>query len=196
MKFITKLLLCLTISHACGALTGLAQQKRYCPAPPPSPFKHNAQIVTRLDRSADRMRTTLQHPRIIGRAGEGLYLSATFLYQDPKRPARPTLDLLFVSSSREFRYRQVHNLVILSDGKRAASIGEVRYQSRTDGQGMALEATGVTISYEELLNITRARKVVARIGASEFELSNNHLESLRELASLMAPPPSRWRAED
>ena len=196
MKLITKILLCLTISLACGAPLGSAQTKRYCPVPPPSPYKHNAQIVTSFDPSADRMRTTLRHPRIIGKEGDGLYLSATFLYEDPKRPASPTVDLIFISSSREFRYRQMHNLVILCDGKRSPFIGTVRYQSQTDQQGMALEATSITITYAELLNITRARRVVARLGASEFELTRNHLESLRELASLILPPPSRWRAED
>ncbi len=195
MRLKSKLLFCLMISLLCSPLS-FAQHKRLCAVPPPSPFKHSAQIVTSFDPSAQGMRTTLQHPRIIGREGAGLYLSATFLYQDPKRSTQPALDMIFVSSSRDFRYRQAHDLSILCDGKRTAYIGTVRYQSRTDEQGMALEATTITITYDELLNITRARKVVARLGQSEFELTNNHLESLRELASLMMPPPSRWRAEE
>lgn len=195
MRHITICLLCLTIAAA-GSSFCLAQNKRLCPVPPPSPFKHSAQIVTSFDPSADRMRTTLEHPRVLGKEGAGVYLSATFLHHDTRRPAPAIVDIIFISSSPEFKFRQTHDLVIICDGKRAPVIGAARYRSQTNAQGAALEATSITLSYDELRNMTRARKVIARIGQSEFELTNNHLESLRELASLMMPPPSRWRAED
>ncbi len=53
------------------ALSGFAQ-KRYCQVPPPSPFKHNALIVTRLDKPTKRMKVVLEHPVSLGHAGEAL----------------------------------------------------------------------------------------------------------------------------
>ncbi|MBA2731412.1 MAG: hypothetical protein H0U54_00830 [Acidobacteria bacterium] len=47
------------------------------------------------------------------------------------------------------------------------------------------------MTYATLLNLIKARRVTARLGATEFQLSNNHLESLREIAMLMAPPPPK-----
>ncbi|HEV2707352.1 MAG TPA: hypothetical protein VGV59_15650 [Pyrinomonadaceae bacterium] len=194
MRF-TKFILCLTISLACSP-AGFAQKKTLCPAPPPSPYKHNARIVTGFDARTNLMRTTLEHPRAISHGNSVVYLSAAFVHQDPKRPVKPTLDVAFARSSREPRSLRSHDLALICDGRSASFIGAARFQSRRDAHGMAQDAAIVTLSYEELLNVTRAQKVVARIGGEEFELTRNHLEALRELASLMGPPPSRWRVAE
>src|ERR1043166_8973701 len=81
-------------------------QKRMCPKPPPSPFKHDGQIVTSYDSRSGGMRTTLQHPRPLGAGAEVYYLAATFMHQDPRRPAAPTLDLILVSASPAASLRQ------------------------------------------------------------------------------------------
>ena len=60
--------------------------------------------------------------------------------------------------------------------------------------GTTLESARITLSYADASAITRARNVVARVGGAEVSLTNNHLEALREIVSLMAPSPSRWQA--
>ncbi|MCA1633730.1 MAG: hypothetical protein LC802_08430 [Acidobacteria bacterium] len=171
-------------------------QKRFCPVPPPSPFKHSGRIVTSFDRSIKGMRTTLEHPRALGKGTEGLYFAASFIHNDPRRPTTPTVELVFVSSSPVTRYRDSHNLVFFCDGQQLTINQKASYKSQTGEGGTALEATRISLSYADVLAITRSRKVSARVGATDVEFTNNHLEALRELVSLIAPPAGRWGAEE
>jgi hypothetical protein len=171
---------------------GLAQKKKFCPAPPPSPFKHSGEIVTSFDASAKVMRTTLEHPRPLGGAENGLYLKASFVHQ---RSGMQTLELVFVSASRAQKLNGARTLALVCDGKPVPLASAANYQTRSSGNGLTVEALRVTLSQNDLAGLTGARKVTARVGAEEYELSNNHLEALRELASLMAGSAPRWRAE-
>ncbi len=197
MRLIPRIVLCAALLAASTA-PALSQQKRKtaCPVPPPSPFKHNGQITTKLDRSANGMRTTLEHPRSIEAAGAAIYLSASFTHQDPRQPAAPTMELSFLSVAPAQKFRDAHDLVIVSDGAARSFAGATGYQTRTDAAGSTLEAAKVRLSYDDVLTLTRAHKVSARLGLAEFELTRNHLEALRELASLMAPSPARWRTTE
>jgi hypothetical protein len=168
-------------------------QKRMCPKPPPSPFKHDGQIVTSFDGRAGGMRTTLQHPRPLGGGAEVYYLAATFMHQDPARPGAPTLDLILVSSSPAAGLRAGQQLALLLDGQPLSFGQQVSYRNQTAPDGTPLESARITLSYADASAITHARNVVARVGGTQVELTNNHLEALRELVSLMAPSPSRWQ---
>jgi hypothetical protein len=162
-------------------------QKRYCEIPPPSPFKHNALIVTRYDKPTKRMKTVLEHPVSLSHGGDALYLSASFFFTDPKLRTRPMLDIALVSVSKEAKYGASHDVKILADGARSAMVGQVQYQSGKDAHGLVREIAHATITYETLFNLIQARRVTAQIGSTEFELTGNHLEALREIASLMVP---------
>ena len=162
-------------------------QKKLCVKPPPSPYKHDAQISTSLDRKANAMRVTLQHPRALGKGAELFYMGATFIHQDPRRPSNPTLDLLLVAASPLTKLN-AGGLSILCDGRPCAQTRKVNFMA---GPGGA-EAAKLTLSYAEASSITHARKVVARVGAKEVEFTNNHLEALREMVSQLAPPPGLW----
>ena len=171
-------------------------QKKFCPVAPPSPFKHSGRIVTSFDRSINGMRTTLEHPRALGKGVEGLYFAASFIHQDPRRPSTLTLELVFVSTAPVVRFRDSHALVFFADGQQRAFNQKVSYKSQKSNDGTALEATRISLSYTDVVSLTRSRKVSARLGATDVEFTNNHLEALRELVSLMAPSPGRWGAED
>ena len=182
---LSRITLLVALVLAC-ALSGFAQ-KRYCQVPPPSPFKHNALIVTRYDKQAKRMKTVLEHPLSLSQQGDAVYLYASFFYSDPKLRTRPTLEIAFISVSKERKYRDSHDLSILTDGVRAPFIAPVQYQSGKGEGGHVQEVMKATLSYESLINLVRARRVTAQIDATSFELTGNHLESLREIASLMVP---------
>ena len=162
-------------------------QKRMCPKPPPSPFKHDGQIVTSFDGRAGGMRTTLEHPRTLGKGTDLFYLAATFMHQDPRRPGAPTLDLILVSATPAARLRAGAAPVFVLDGQPRYMNQNVSYRSQSDNRGETLADAAA---------LTHARTVVARIGGVEVELTNNHLEALREMVSLMAPSPSRWQTAD
>ena len=163
-------------------------QKRYCEIPPPSPFKHTALIVTRYDKPAKRMKTVLEHPLSLGHAGgDALYLSASFFFSDPRLRARPMLELHFISVSKEPKLRNSPDVTILADAARLPLVGRAQYQSVKGEKGFVHETITATVTYDTLFNLIRAKRVIAQLGSAHFELTNNHLESLREVASLMAP---------
>jgi hypothetical protein len=185
MNPLSRLTLSVAFILACTA-SGFAQ-KTYCEVPPPSPFKHNALIVTRYDKPAKRMKVVLEHPFSLSRQGDALYLSASFFYADPRLRVRPMLSVAFISVSKEPKYRGAHNLSILTDGVRSPFAAPVQYRTAKGEHGFTQEVMQLSLSYDNLLDLIRARKVTASLGSTEFELTNNHLESLREIASLMVP---------
>lgn len=193
-KIIPRLLLC-TALLLIAFPDALSQKRRACPTPPPSPFKHSGEIVTSFDSARRVVRTTLEHPGPLSAGAEGpVYLSASFVHRDARTGARQTLDLVFVSASRVNRFQQSHDISLVGDGRAVALSSPARYESKASG-GTVYETAGVTLTAEDLASLTGARKVSARLGAVEFELSRNHLEALREMASLMGNSPSRWSAE-
>ena len=161
-------------------------QKKLCVKPPPSPYKHDAQISTSLDRKANAMRVTLQHPRALGKGVEQFYMAATFLHQDPRRPSTPTLDLLLYAATPASKLAS--GLSFLCDGRPCAQTRNVGFVSGPGGAG----AARVTLTYAEAASITHARKVVARVGGADLEFTSNHLEALREMVSQLAPSPGLW----
>jgi hypothetical protein len=171
-------------------------QKRMCAKPPPSPFKHEGQIVTSFDGRAGGMRTTLEHPRPVGRGTDIYYLAASFMLQDPRRPSTPTLDLVLVSASPTARLRAGQDPSFALDGQSRPLSRNVSYKSQPDGSGGTLDSVRITLSYADASAIANARKVVARVGGAEIELTNNHLEALREMVSQLAPSPGRWQTAD
>ena len=187
----SRLLLC-ALLVALAAPLALAQ-KRFCPTPPPSPFKHDGEIVTKFDGRAGGMRTTLQHPRPIGSGNEVFYLAASFMHQDPRRPSAPALDLMVVSGSSLAHLRAGQQVTFVLDGQTRAVNQSVNYASRPDGSGGTLDSASIRLTYADASAITHARRVVARVGGAEVELTSNHLEALREMVSLLAPSTGRWQ---
>ena len=177
--FLPLLLLLVCVSSA-------AAQKRACPVPPPSPFKHNGRIVTSYDRATRGMRTTMTHPRLLGPSGAGYYLVASFAHQNPQRPTRLTMELVFVSAGKQ--PPGAGPISFVADGREFPLYGtSAQFQSVSDGQGASHQAARVSLPLDTVTNLLRARKVSARLGADSIELTHNHLEALRELASLLTP---------
>jgi hypothetical protein len=190
MRAISRLLLSAAILIL--LTTNAFPQKRLCPKPPPSPFKHDGEIVTSFDGRAGGMRTTLEHPRPLGRGVDLFYLAASFMHQNPQRPGTPALDLIIYSTSPTARLHTGQNLVLVLDGQPLSFNRSVSYGSLPAGGNSAR----LTLSYAEASALTHAHKVSAQVGGTEIELTNNHLEALREILSLMAPSPGRWQTAD
>jgi hypothetical protein len=171
-------------------------QKRMCAKPPPSPFKHDGEIVTSFDSRAGGMRTVLEHPRPVGRGTDLYYLGASFMLQDPRRPSAPTLDLVLVSASPTAKLRAGQDPSFILDGQPRSISRNVSYKSQSDRSGGTLDSVRITLSYAEASAIANARKAVVRVGGAEIELTNNHLEALREIVSQLAPSPGRWQTAD
>jgi hypothetical protein len=165
-------------------------QKRLCPKPPPSPFKHDGEIVTSFDSRAGGMRTTLEHPRAIGSGTELYHLAASFMHQSAKRPGTPALELVLYTNSPTARPQETVALVL--DGQARPFAQNASFRSQPGGGN----AVRLTLTYADLSALTQARNASVQLGGAQLALSNNHLESLREMLSLLAPPPSRWQTAD
>lgn len=163
--------------------TGFAQ--KFCTVSPPSPFHHSGLIATSFDESAGRMKATLEHPNTVG---NGVYLYASFFYQDRRLRTPPTIDIYFVSASKHPKYRDSHDVSIAAGGGELAHGMRTNYFTESGSKGLTIEKTVITLTYAELLNLIKSNRVTARLGDTEIELTNNHLEALREIASMMVPP--------
>ncbi len=183
---------------ACCAPAGYAQtyrtKKGGCPVPPPSPFKHTGKIVTTLDSAG--MRTTLQHPFVIGSEQNGIVMAASFIHLDPRRGVRPSVELYFFSAPLSLSRIDLNGLTLLADGNSVSGDDALRFSPVSNKQGFPHGATKATLNYDAFINLLKARKVAARAGVNEFALTNNHLEGLRELASLMAPASKSWTVSE
>lgn len=166
-------------------------QKRLCPKPPPSPYKHAGEIVTSFDSRAGGMRTTLQHPRALGKGTEVYHLAASFIHQSTKRPGTPALELVLYTTSPTAR-PQDGGVSLLLDGQARPFTQNANFRSQPGGGN----AVRLTLSYADLSAVTSARNASVQLGGARLELTHNHLESLRELLSLLAPSPGRWQTAD
>ena len=167
-------------------------QKRLCPKPPPSPFKHDGEIVTSFDSRAGGMRTTLQHPRAFGKGAELYYLAASFMHQSTKRPGTPALELVLHTNSPAATPQAGGGISLLLDGQARPFAQNASFRSQT-GRGNVVR---LTLSYADLSALTQSRNAAVQLGGTQLELTHNHLESLREVLSLLAPPPARWQTAD
>lgn len=184
MKISAKLFPALLLLLVCSS--SAAAQKRACPVPPPSPFKHNGEIVTSYDRSTRGMRTTLTHPRTLGPSTSAYYLVASFAHQNPKRPTRLVIELALVSVGGT--PAGANTLSFVADGKEFPLYGtSAQFQTVRGGDGAGHQAARVALPLDTVTTLLRARRLSARLGATEVEFTHNHLEALRELASLLAP---------
>ena len=180
-SYFVRIILSCALLAAC-ATQGMSQ--RACPVPPPSPYRHNGQIVTRFERG--RVRTTLDPMLIQGSQQDGLFLHAAFSHLPRAQAAQQTVELAFLSVSQAARFHHAPSLALLIDGQMVALPGAVQYQSDSRDR-LTLETARIVLPVESLRNLLRARRVTARLGPTEFQLRENHLEALREVASLLAP---------
>ena len=167
-------------------------QKRLCPKPPPSPFKHEGEIVTSFDSRAGGMRTTLQHPRALGNGAELYYLAASFMHQSAQRPGIPALELVLYTNVRAAQPQNASSVSLVLDGQARPFTQQANFRSQPGG-GNAIR---LTLSHTDLSALTHARNASVQLGGAQLALTNNHLESLREMLSLLAPSPGRWQTAD
>lgn len=183
------------ISFVCFSLLAAAgsvcAQKKACPIPPPSPYKHTAHIGTRYDADTHAMRTVLEHPVKLGSDAEPLYLAASFAYGKTSGAAiatRTSVEFSFISVAPAPRFRDAHTLRLFADGRELPRVATERYGAEQADENHIIERTQVSLSPAALIELTKAKRVEITLGSEHFEFTKNHLEALRELASLIRPP--------
>lgn len=180
--------ICFLLLTAVGSANA---QKKACPIPPPSPYKHTAHIGTRYDSDTKAMRTVLEHPVKLGSDAEPLYLSASFAYASSSRASvapRTNVEFALVSVALAPRFRNAHTLRLFADGRELPQLTRERYRAEQGDENRTIEWTQISLSSAALLELAKAKRVEIKLGGEQYELTKNHLEALRELASLIRPP--------
>lgn len=197
------------LAVVCAAGVG-AQTKRVqksCPIPPPSPYKHTALISTRYDSRAELMRTVLEHPLALGDSAKPLYFTASFAYGaagDAQIAPRTRLDLALIAVGSSARYAEGYALRVFADGQEQTPLAPTGYAATTISDNPAeqiaparhFEQLKVSLPAASLLELARARTIELELGGERYTLTEDHLEALRELATLLRAPVANSNAAD
>jgi len=170
MKVIAKLSALFAALLVCATF-GLAQTPKQ-----KAVFRHGGHIVTSKDK------TELGYMPIFNDGvNRNLFLYAKF-GPTAVYPERPSVDIFFISVSTGAKYAQSPGLSMEVDGGRFAFGGsDTDFYAQQKGD-YVVEGVGITLSNDTLVRIANAKKVVVHLGATDFQLSGDHLEALREMA--------------
>jgi hypothetical protein len=109
------------------------------------------------------------------------------MHQSTKRPGTPALELVLYTNAA--RAQDAGSVTLVLDGQARPFAQNASLRSQSGGGN----AVRLSLSYGDLSELTRARNASVRLGGAQLELTQNHLESLREMLTLLAPPPGRWQ---
>lgn len=199
-------ILLLSLLLLCGAAVASAQTAALQP-PPKRNYKYDGKIVTNFDKEKGETVVLIQLMRIKDvedprpvwedtpanpRQLDTLEMTMFFSYpgQTLVTPKYVSVGFLYLALDPE-RYRN-HALRAKIDGVwvELGKMDVLRTQevsARGAYKRYTRRALEMTIPYEQFLALANARKVKMQLGGVEFDLSRDHLEAIRDLASRTAP---------
>jgi hypothetical protein len=177
------------------------------PAIPKRKFNHQAEIVSVYDKATDRTSVVMQWYRFTGEPKKPASFSQTeplrigiragFAYPGhvlKSTPASIEFDIGFEREGKSlFKGKEPPELMAIVDGEQISLGRTLLKTSRTwvevhgSTRQLSDDTLEATFNYQGLLRLANARKVEMKVGQVEFELKENHLEALRDLASRMVP---------
>jgi hypothetical protein len=174
--------------------------------PPPvtkRKFNHSGKIVSVYDKAADTTSVVLQWYRVYEESKRPVYpppptirIRAGFGYPGRSLRATPQAVQFDIGTEHEgeslFKGKELPELIAVVDGEQIGLGKTTLDRSRTTagilGPGQTtIETLTATFTYQGLLRLANAKKVVMKAGPLEFGLEERPLEALRDLASRMAP---------
>jgi hypothetical protein len=126
---------------------------------------------------------------------DGARFNASFTYSGRTLRAQPKRVLLsLISTSENWKYTDFRKLTALVDGKRL-KLGPLEHvpsftvnaPANSNFDDYISQEIALSLPYETFLRIANGQQVQIRMGPREFELGQNHLEALRDLATWMVP---------
>jgi len=154
------------------------------PIPPRGTYKHKYEIVEEYNRFNGRTEVTL-HPRISEyERGPNNWL--VFYNYPGEKPAVPdAVGVVLSSASDTWEYLKCHSFDLLLDGQTA--LHPPTGHDGTIGDGYVIEHVMMELQLDEFLQLVNAQKVEAMLCGTEFVLSGEQMEALRDVASRMQP---------
>jgi hypothetical protein len=152
--------------------------------PPRGTYVHHFKITETFDRFSgltNVLLLALQYPGM-GRAN----LAVTYLYEG-STPYAPTLvGFMLAYESASWTYADCHDLTLLLDG-RIRLLPRTEYSGKVQDDGSVAENITSRLPVNEFLQIVNAKKVEGKLCNSEFVLTDEQMEALRDVASRMQP---------
>jgi hypothetical protein len=154
------------------------------PIPPRGTYRHGYKIRVDFDRLEGNTVVSLDTRRSEFGRGPGS-LSVFYLYEGTTPVVPSLVSLTLVSTADIAQYVDCHDLTLLLDG-------QVRMPIETEhrwwvGDGFVDEWVTSYLKAGQFLEIVNAKKVEGKLCDTEFVLSSEQLEALRDLASRMQP---------
>jgi hypothetical protein len=147
-------------------------------------FKHNQNVEQKYDKFKDTTNVTLKL-RLLGDIADGLEVVVSHTF-DGQKPITPTsIPVMFMATNKDLKYALSHGLIFLADGERI-KFEDVKY-NRLTVRDRFIEVMILTIPFNTLKKILAAKAVEAQLGKTEFVLSDEYLEALRDFASRVSP---------
>lgn len=125
--------------------------------------------------------------RAAGDGRNGISLRAEFEVVGKKIQKPTTVKLTLYSTAADRAYADNRAVNILLDGQSALSDTAQFESGNTNGQVFLISVVQ-QISYDLFLKMLSAQKVEIKIGPTAFNLTENHLEALRDLKKLAEQP--------
>jgi hypothetical protein len=199
MKNHMRFILILAIVTICATL-GLAQAAN---TTPPRNSAHNGKIETSYDQVKEITTLRLHPMQVYGEplaslqyiGGDEASFKASFTYSGRTLRAQPKRVLFsLTSTSQDWKYTDFRKLIALVDGKRLnlgpmehVPLFTVNASGNVDTDDYISQGIAISLSYKTFLRIANGKKVQISMGPREFVLEKNHLEALRDLATVMVP---------
>jgi len=180
-----------------GVGTSVAQEAQ--PAPSGRVFK-DGEIVIKTEVSRSERATTVRiEPTFIEfseQAKTSLFLTAAFIYAGDSPASAKLITLSFYSKSPTCKFPETidFKLVLLIDGERATINAKPENIKKGRGGATSFSEIEGDICNESLtaylpqkvfVKFAKAKEIKVRFGSMSFQLKENNLEALRNLAGLM-----------
>ena len=152
--------------------------------PPRKQYNHNFEVTEEYDRIQDVTVAALAL-----RVQDGYKLPGglvAFFEYKGTQPAIPAfVEFGFISTSADWQYLTCHNLALLLDG-------ETRLAPKTEQMGDVItggvvETIATRLPVSDFLKIVNAKQVEGKVCNTEFTLTSEQMEALRDVASRMLP---------
>jgi hypothetical protein len=203
MKFLMKIPV-VSLMLLIGAASGLAQSQT---PPPKRSYKYEGKIVSSFNKDKNETVVLIQlmpvkdveDPRPISestpskpRREDRLGITLFFTYPGQTLATPKSVSIGFLYMALEPEQYENHNLRAKIDGT-WVELGKmdvlntqeviVRYAYKR----YTRRALELIIPYDQFLRLANAKKVKLKLGGYEFDLSKDHLEAIRDLASRTVP---------
>lgn len=146
----------------------------------------DVKIETKYDRSKNETTVSLEYMQLLDPSTNDLSLNvkAKYATNSPEKPPKD-VTLIFISISlKGFKYPDVSLLTVVADGKHLPAKRAARLSKSIDGN-IYVEAIATIMRYDDLVQIVRAKTVEMQLHQTQFQLRDQHLQKLRELARLL-----------